>query len=83
MAYVCESCVNEHKLETAIARCHGGCEICGSLRDDWTQQFVIWTGQVHCYTGVSRDERKAQIEADLLWVKLRNEEVAGATQKSA
>ena len=74
MAYVCEICAAQYELETAITSCHGSCEICGPLDGDWTQRFVIWAPQIHRYFCMSDADRKAEVEADLLWVDLKNEE---------
>lgn len=62
--YVCLNCQEEHDLhEDFGATHHAPCELCGHLKDDWTEKFVIFTQDLN--RPLRAKEARPYIEAQL------------------
>lgn len=78
MAYVCEPCISKYPGLDANIRtshqntCVASCEICGPLRNDWEQKFLVWAPGIGRHFGLPAEQRPCEVMADLGWVAERN-----------
>jgi hypothetical protein len=81
MAYVCAKCRHKYDgLDYNIRKgrmycCVSACEICGPLDGDWSRKLTIWASGVGRHLFHRFEDRPKEVEADLLWIRLRAAEI--------